>query len=283
MKYIITYGLFFLLLFSSSCFRKKETDDLDKDNKQLITQKPAFFLSFPTDTFAIDSKVIEGFIHNNTSMDFSFGSYYTLEHYEDSVWESVPFSKGMAFNAMAYALPANDSIKISINLFPNKKNYQPGKYRVLKTVFSRFVQEFYVVDSLFPVAGAWKETQIKEKEYELILPFDTLVVGMDSIPFIIKNNSNIEICALRFYILQYYDEEHDRWLDYYYPSYKPGYAGVIEPGHSMNGAIHLNNKKLYRFSSDKELYQNRYFLRPGKYRLYKDIDVLLAKVFYLLP
>ncbi|NLZ74088.1 MAG: hypothetical protein GX905_09815 [Bacteroidales bacterium] len=283
MKYIITYGLFFLLLFSSSCFRKKETDDLNKDNKQLITQKPAFNLSFPTDTFPLESEMLEGFIHNNTSMDFSFGSYYTLEHYKDSGWKTINYPKGISFNSMAYALPANDSVNIKIHLFSNNLNYHPGKYRVFKTVFSRFVQEFYVVDSLFPVVGAWKETQIKEKEYELILPFDTLVVGMDSISFIIKNNSNIEISPLTFYILQYYDEEHDRWLDYYYPSYKPGYAGVIEPGYSMNGTIHLNNKKLYRFSSDKELYQNRYFLRPGKYRLYKDIDVLLAKVFYLLP
>ncbi len=283
MKPLIVHSLIFLSLLNLSCFQKRETVKSDEDYKPSTLQKPAFYLSFPTDTIPLGTELLEGFIHNNTSMDFTFGADYSLDYHEDSVWRSVVHPEGLAFNSMAYALPANDSISFKVSFFSDELKYEPGKYRVRKTVSTQFVQDFYVVDSLYSATDAWKDDPIVEKEYELMLQFDTLVVGVDSVSFTIKNNSNVEVFPLEFYILQYYDEENDRWLDYYYHSYKPGYIGVIKPGQSMDCTIHLNTKQPYRFSKEKELYLNKYFLRPGKYRLYKDIDIVLNKEFYLLP
>ena len=274
------YLLFFLLC-NLSCQEKNKTTPPSDEMQLVEMDKQMLSIVLLTDTITLDNELIEGVLENNTSSEFTFGEGYRLEYWNDSIWNKVIYPEDLVIHSIAYGLPAYGKANFKINLNLDKLNIKPGKYRLTKRVSTRFEVHFNVADSLNYFPMTQQNRTEEDGELRLFLSSDLLGLGVDSIPFSIINNLDLDVFPLEFYMLQYYDEAHQSWLDYYYRSYTPKEEARIQPGKSLKSVIHLNTKKLYRYGNRKDLYQNKYFLRPGLYRLYKDVQAYLSVEFYL--
>lgn len=281
MKSVIYTCLICFVLFNTSCQERNKKIELSEDEQLIEVQDKALTLSLLTDTITLENHLIQGYLENNTSLEFTFGESYKLEYWNDSIWSKVIYPEDLVIHSIAYGLPAYGKANFKIKLDLDKLNLKQGKYRLTKKVSTRFEVQFNVVDSIDFSDRNGFDNKGEEEELNLVLSSDLFKVGVDSIPFTITNNLYIDVFPLEFYMLQYYDESFSSWLDFYYRSYTPKEGDCLHSGQSMEYVIYLNTKKYYRYGNRKDLYQDKYFLRPGLYRLYKDIQTYLSNEFYL--
>lgn len=281
MKAVIYACLIGFILFNTACNKRNKKTELSKEEHQIMVEDKALTLSLFADTITSENLLIQRYLENNTSLEFTFGEGYSLEYWNDSIWNKVISPEGLVIHSIAYGLPANEQASFKINLEPGKFNLKSGKYKLIKRVSTRFEVHFNVVDSIKNLPLNQQNRTEEGEELSLSLSSDILGIGVDSISFTIVNGLDLDVFPLEFYMLQYYDETYQSWLDYYYRSYSPKEETCILPGQSMEYVIHLDTKKLYRYGNRKDLYQNKYFFRPGLYRLYKDVQAYLSAEFYL--
>jgi len=74
-------------------------------------------------------------IKNNTSTAMYAGSNYHIEYFNGS-WNKVPLN--FCATDICFSLPPQGSRDFTIYLFPEQYDYQPGKYRICKTVATDF-------------------------------------------------------------------------------------------------------------------------------------------------
>lgn len=280
MKYIAINILTTLLLFSvNSCQNRRPADAVVE--KATDTIKPLFVLSLPSDTLASDIKAINGTIINNSSFEFSFGDDYKLEYKKDKQWAEVLLDETIVINSIAYILPPHSSRNFTSYLYHEYYKYPAGEYRILKNISTRFTLEFEVTDTLSANTIRKEKSPYEGREFELSVESDKIPIEADSIEFSFTNNADRDVCLLDFYWLQYYDEEKEYWLDYFTTSYNSLLFTKVPSGETFKFYVPVSSKKHYRYSKNIELYSGKYFLRPGKYRLVKDIRFDISKEFYL--
>jgi hypothetical protein len=71
-------------------------------------------------------------ITNNTSFKIYTGLGYSIEHYNGSFWDKIPLDP--AYFLICITVSPQESKDFIIHLYPEKYDYQPGRYRVCKTV-----------------------------------------------------------------------------------------------------------------------------------------------------
>ena len=131
---IFSYFIVFMLLMCMGCGQRSGDGINMYDDKTIGESKiPEGItmsigeISYPTNT----DKVIVT-IKNNSSHEFYAGSDYHLEYYNGTTWSKVPIN--FVTTDVAFSLFPKKTKDFDIYLHPEQYKYQPGKYKVYKTI-----------------------------------------------------------------------------------------------------------------------------------------------------
>ena len=114
-----------LLLFCVGCSQNtKDKSTMREEMKMIMKAVPNVYSS------SVDKVNVT--ITNNTSIKVYTGLDYTIEHYNGSAWDKI--SLDFFINDVMIILLPQESKDFIIHLYPKQYDYQPGRYRVSKTV-----------------------------------------------------------------------------------------------------------------------------------------------------
>jgi len=76
-------------------------------------------------------------ISNNSSSAIQFGSAFTIEKQNDTLWSEEPFINTVGFEDMLYSIEPKESkdFQIPLTKLLKNKNLSPGTYRISKEVW----------------------------------------------------------------------------------------------------------------------------------------------------
>ncbi len=138
--------LLFIMLFIISGCGKSYKNDSGRDNKKDMvnsieqdalqgdTQMKVTMIS-KHDTYPISTKKVGIMITNNTSVEYQTGDAYIVEQFDGSLWKKV--SLEFAYHDALITLLPQEARDFDIYLYPEQYDYEPGKYRIRKEVWSK--------------------------------------------------------------------------------------------------------------------------------------------------
>jgi uncharacterized membrane protein len=85
-------------------------------------------------TYSSSTVKINITITNNTFIEYSTDMNYSIEYYNGSTWVKIPLE--FCIDDVMIFLHPQESKEFNIYLYPDQYYYQPGKYRICKTVSS---------------------------------------------------------------------------------------------------------------------------------------------------
>ena len=85
--------------------------------------------TYPSSTVKINITIT-----NNTFIEYSTDMNYSIEYYNGSTWVKIPLE--FCIDDVMIFLHPQESKEFNIYLYPDQYYYQPGKYRICKTVSS---------------------------------------------------------------------------------------------------------------------------------------------------
>lgn len=129
-------------------------------------------IEFRTEYPVIDSRMesISCIIENHTGADVEFGAEYVLEVQGEDGWYQIPFPENMAWNSVAFRLPAKGACGKVINLAGMEHRFHVGEYRVVMKIGERLVKaEFSMGESEITPATPFGFLPLEElpQDYEL--------------------------------------------------------------------------------------------------------------------
>ncbi|GEM_PF-3501844 len=123
-------------------FRKEIIDSPAIRFEEIAPRKPdgkecnscGFELFLPTATYKLPVDNITAVIKNNTDREAIAGVDFFIEYFDQGDWKAV--SLNYFFIAIGYDVLPHESSEFVINLQPESHTYQPGLYRLYKTIIS---------------------------------------------------------------------------------------------------------------------------------------------------
>lgn len=73
-------------------------------------------------------------IENYTDDNIEFGAGFEMDFYQDGQWVKMPFTDQLAVIQVLYGLLSGGSDEFNAYLYPNQFHFEPGNYRLRKTV-----------------------------------------------------------------------------------------------------------------------------------------------------
>ena len=120
-----------LIIFSAGC-KESPQKDLEKSPFIAAEQNQDVMLSINEKTVTSETQTITLTYTNKSGTEYSYGGVDFLDVEMDGVWYTVPHKDNIAWDMLAFLLPANGSAESS---FPIKMYYEDlgnGKYRIVK-------------------------------------------------------------------------------------------------------------------------------------------------------
>ncbi len=140
----ILIALILLLLFSAGCRPVSNSGNTKKDNKRSeadstmqsnLPKETEMKVTMTSErsTYPALTERVDIIITNNTSIEYYIGDH-SIEFFNGSAWQKIPLE--ILFHDLLITLLPHEAREFSIYLHPEQYNYAPGKYRVLKTIWS---------------------------------------------------------------------------------------------------------------------------------------------------
>jgi hypothetical protein len=105
-----------------------------KQNNSSEETKTEITIMAVQNTYSLSTDKVNVKITNNTLNKCTTGMDYSIEYYDGSIWSKVPIEFGI--DDVIIDLPPQKAKEFSIYLYPEQYHYQPGTYRICKTVSS---------------------------------------------------------------------------------------------------------------------------------------------------
>ncbi|MDU1889498.1 MAG: immunoglobulin-like domain-containing protein [Dysgonomonas sp.] len=271
------YLVVLFILIAVGCTKKNTTPQVSDINNSPIS---SFVMELTNDTLASDAKFIEGTVMNNTSYEVEFGEDFKLQVYKDSLWEDVVPKEPVLVHSLAYIVRAKGSASFKHPLLAEFRDYELGKYRILKNLSLTLETDFHVTDTLFPEESKSTPASSEAEDFYIQMSRDTLPVTSDMLTFTVGNYSTVDIFPLEHYFLLKYDEKEDNWLDFYHPAYDSEPKRKLAAGETTKFEILFNQKKIFRYKGGVHIGKD--FLSPGKFRIRKYVEIPISYEFTLI-
>lgn len=120
-----------LIIFPVGC-KASPQKDLEKSPFIAAEQNQDVVLSIKGKTITLETQTITLTYTNKSGTEYSYGGVDFLDVEMDGIWYTVPHKDNVAWDMLAFLLPANGSAESS---FPIKMYYEDlgnGKYRIVK-------------------------------------------------------------------------------------------------------------------------------------------------------
>lgn len=204
-------------------------------------------------------ETIKGRIFNKTNFEMAIGTPYTIEYLCDSTWVNIDFiPDSISFFSIAYKVSPGEKLDTHFNLYRNHHTYKKGRYRIKKIV-SILISDQFLIDNYMHI------NKVESNEPKPIYKFN--VINPDSSRFrkeinaeIINSSKNI-ISVSKYFTIQKYTKSG--WVSFYTPSTKLRNQSIAVLYPCTKESFVLN------FSNSKKK------LTPGKYRLNKEVEILV--------
>jgi len=257
--------------------RKANTDKNSniKEQEKTANRNVPFAISLENNIYPLGSKYLSGDLVNNTSDNADFGDEYILEYEQDSIWKRVFFGDQIAFNSLAYLLPAESRRNFKSYLNSEFYNYQPVNYRITKEITTVLTAGFRIIDT--PDSLQNEELSHSDGYFSINVSPQICTPSTDSMKITITNHSDMLLHPHNHYFFEYYNDENEYWDRYYYPSYSKELSikQTLLPGESIEYTVALFAQKFSKHSIIQGF-------RTGKYRLCKYADVYVSAEFQMI-
>lgn len=110
---------------NTGAIKKEEAEDPEIDGA-LVS------MNLLQETYPAGTTEFSLVIHNNTEATINSDMYYQIEYLDQENWTPLPLE--FTVNDIAFMTSPGESMEHTINLYPEQYDYQPGQYRVQKTV-----------------------------------------------------------------------------------------------------------------------------------------------------
>lgn len=113
---------------------KNTSANLGLEKSDIVVNSEKVNAKIKENTIKKGTQSITLILENKTDKEIAYGKEFSLEKEQDGQWYKVPFKEEVAFIEIAMLLKPYESSEEEINL-SYFKNLQPGKYRVVKTIY----------------------------------------------------------------------------------------------------------------------------------------------------
>lgn len=256
--------LFFCLILSQPVISQQKENSIPYfiDINKLENDSSLVLKLFQTNL--VDStETIKGRIFNKTNFEIAIGTPYTIEYLCDSTWENIDFiPDSISFFSIAYKVSPGEKLNVHFDLYRNHHTYKKGHYRIKKIVSLLLSDDFYI-DNYLHI------NKVESNEPKPIYKFN--IINPDSSRFskkisadIINSSKNI-ISINKYFTIEKYTKSG--WINFYNPStkLKNQPIRVLDP--------YSSDSFVFNFANSKKK------ITPGRYRINKEIEILLYSNF----
>lgn len=127
-------GLLVLCLLGGGCMKAEEEQKsapLEPSAVQPL-QKAEMAMEMDTVSYPLDVEQLTVTITNHTDAEISYGTYYSIEIFQNDQWHAIPFAEDFGFNDIAILLAPGKAQKESIDLQASDFVFTEGRYRLVK-------------------------------------------------------------------------------------------------------------------------------------------------------
>ncbi|MCC8188172.1 MAG: hypothetical protein LIP08_11890 [Bacteroides sp.] len=140
MKYCL--GLFTVCMGLSCSSGQTTGKDMDRKEAETaindLTENTNITLEIVPQSYSGVPGQIHLLITNHTTSVLEYGAGYQVEKYDPEAeeWQHMDFFDHVAVISIMYMLPAGESGSYAISLFPDQVDYEAGRYRVKKQIYT---------------------------------------------------------------------------------------------------------------------------------------------------